>query len=95
MCHQNILNSKLLIEFHYSMKSLIPIPEKRNDNATINLRWYYELKFRHLKTEYENLKFIFLQVGFSVVTRPIEVYLDQELLPTFFISHLLIVETFL
>ena len=53
------------------MKSVVSIPERRNDETTLNLREEYAAKFRHLKSTSEQKNFIFLyEVGFSLVSRP-------------------------
>ena len=62
---------RVLKEFHYTMKSVVTVPGKRNDDRTIRLRSEYANGFRFLETEFENSNFIFIdEVGFSVVTRP-------------------------
>ena len=52
------------------MKSVVTVPEKRNNDRTIRLRSEYANGFRSLETEFENSNFIFIdEVRFSVVTR--------------------------
>ena len=53
------------------MKSVVSVPERRNDERTLNLREEYAAKFRHLESTSEHKNFIFLdEVGFSVVSLP-------------------------
>ena len=72
----NILTSKSAIdrifhEFHYTMKSTVLVPERRNDTRTIDIREQYAEKFRRLETETKHSNLIFLdEVGFSVISQP-------------------------
>ena len=60
----NILTSKsaidrILHEFHYTIKSTVLVPERRNDARTIDIREQYAEKFRRLETEMEHSNLIF------------------------------------
>ena len=60
---------RVLQDFHYTMKSIVSVPELRNDERTLNLREEYATKFRHLESTSEHKNFIFLvEVEFSVVS---------------------------
>ena len=62
---------RVIKDFHCTIKSVVTVPEKRNDDKTIRLRSECANGFRSLETEFENSNFIFIdEVGFSVVTRP-------------------------
>ena len=62
---------RVLKDFHYTMKSVVFVPERRNDERTLNLREEYAATFRHLESTLEHKNFIFLdEVGFNVVSRP-------------------------
>ena len=62
---------RVLKDFHYTMKSVVSVAERRNDESTLNLRKEYASKFRHLESTSQHKSFIFLdEVGFSVVSRP-------------------------
>ena len=60
----------VLKDFHYKMKSVVSVPERRNDERTLNLREEYAAKFRHLESTSEHNFFFLDKVGFSVVSHP-------------------------
>ena len=72
----NILTSKSAIDrilcgFHYTVKSTVLIPQRRNDVRTIDIRERYAEEFRRLEAETEHLNLVFIdEVGFCVVFRP-------------------------
>ena len=56
---------RCLDEFHFSMKRITPVPERRNCATTIDLRKQYSRIFRNLEVEFEDRNLIFLdEVGF-------------------------------
>lgn len=62
---------RCLRNFHYSVKSVLPIPHERNTQRTIDLRFIYAQKFREFEQEHPYESFVFIDdVGFKVVTRP-------------------------
>ncbi|KAG0432496.1 hypothetical protein DMUE_5493, partial [Dictyocoela muelleri] len=62
---------RVLKQFHYTLKRITLIPERRNCDVTIDLRAIYSFTFRSLKIENDDKNFIFFdEVGFSVVSRP-------------------------
>ena len=62
---------RVLDGFHYSMKSILAVPERRNDERTLNLMEEYALKFRNLESEQEHKNFVFVdEMRFTVVSRP-------------------------
>ena len=63
----------ILKDFHYTIKSVVSVPEKKNNERTLNLREEYAAKFRHLESTSKPKNFIFLDIvvnRFSVVSRP-------------------------
>ena len=53
------------------MKSVVSVPEKRNDEKSLNMREEYAAKFKHLESTSEHKNLIFLdKVGFSVLSCP-------------------------
>lgn len=62
---------RVLKTFHYTLKNIIAVPERRNCDLTIAKRALYAQEFRHLESQIEDKNLIFLdEVGFSLVTRP-------------------------
>ena len=62
---------RVLRGFHYSLKSIVTVPERRNCDVTIQKRLEYAERFRELESSTPHQDIIFLdEVGFSVVTRP-------------------------
>ena len=72
----NILTSKSAIDrilrgFHYTVKSIVLVSQRRNDVRTIDIRERYAEKFRRLEAETEHSNLVFIdEVGFCVVSRP-------------------------
>ena len=72
----NILTSKSAIDrilhgFHYTVKSTVLVPQRRNDVRTIDIRERYAEEFRRLEAETEHSNLVFIdEVGFCVVSRP-------------------------
>lgn len=61
---------RCLRDFHYTMKSLIAIPIRRNVPSTIQSRYDYAERFNQMFLEINDNKFIFIdEVGFSVCAR--------------------------
>ncbi|KAF7686072.1 hypothetical protein CDIK_3180 [Cucumispora dikerogammari] len=57
--------------FHFTLKRVTLVPERRNCPNTIASRTEYAVGYRVLETTNDNKNFIFLdEVGFAVVTRP-------------------------
>lgn len=64
------LIDRLLKKFHFNLKNIIRIPERRNTIQTIELRFNYATRFRNIESSYQDKNFIFLdEVGFQVVSR--------------------------
>lgn len=62
---------RALREFHYTLKRVTLVPERRNSPSTIELRTSYAAIYRELEVDNDDKNFIFLdEVGFAVVTRP-------------------------
>lgn len=62
---------RVIGQFHYTLKALVKVPERRNCETTIRKRKVYSEMFRELETTVPHESIIFLdEVGFSVVTRP-------------------------
>ncbi|TBU05855.1 hypothetical protein CWI36_0565p0010, partial [Hamiltosporidium magnivora] len=62
---------RALREFHYNLKRVKLVPERRNTLSTIKLRTNYATSFRELEVDNDDKNFVFLdEVGFAVVTRP-------------------------
>jgi len=62
---------RCLREFHYTIKNILPIPEARNSERIIELRFLYSQEFRRLEQITPLESFLFLdEVGFKVCTRP-------------------------
>ena len=62
---------RVLKDFRYTMKSVVPVPKRKSNERTLNLKEEYAAKFRHLESTSEHKNFIFLdEVGFSVVSLP-------------------------
>ena len=62
---------RCLKNFHYTLKSLVPCPVRRNCDNTIEQRYQYALQYRLLESEIGDRNIIFIdEVGFSVSTRP-------------------------
>ena len=49
---------RFLKDFYYIIKSVVSVPETKNDERTLNLKEEYATKFRHLEStsEYKNLR---------------------------------------
>ncbi|XP_029657634.1 uncharacterized protein LOC115231855 [Octopus sinensis] len=63
--------AKALNSFHYTLKRITLIPERRNSVSTIESRRQYATDFRNLEALHNDKALIFLdEVGFKVVTRP-------------------------
>ena len=57
--------------FHYTIKSLVPQPIRRNCEQTLDQRQKYAEDFRQLESEIGDRNIVFIdEVGFSVSTRP-------------------------
>ena len=57
-------------DFHYSLKSLTVIPERRNNPRTIEVRFEYGTDFNNMLLNIENTNFFFIdEVGFCVSSR--------------------------
>ena len=53
------------------MKSIVAVPERRNDKKTLNLWEEYASKFRNLEFEQEHKNFVFVdEIRLTVVSRP-------------------------
>ena len=62
---------RALREFHYTLKRVTLVPERRNSVSTVELRTSYAASYRQLEVNNDDKNFVFLaEVGFSVVTRP-------------------------
>ena len=62
---------RVIGQFHYTLKSLVRVPERQNCQTTIQKRLEYSEMFRELETMVMHESIIFLdEVGFAVVTRP-------------------------
>ena len=62
--------NRCLKAFHYSLKVMSIVPEKRNDQRTLRLRREYAHKFNSMILNFEHKRFVFLdEVGFSVTSR--------------------------
>jgi transposase len=60
-----------LKDFHYTLKRVTVVPERRNCEATIAERVVYAANFRVLEADNDDKNFVFLdEVGFCVVSRP-------------------------
>ncbi|KAF7684824.1 hypothetical protein CDIK_4427, partial [Cucumispora dikerogammari] len=65
--------NRALSGFHFTLKRVTNVSERRNISVTIELRTRYASAYRLLKTENDNKNFVSLnEVGFAVVTRPCE-----------------------
>ncbi|TBU10591.1 DDE-like endonuclease, partial [Hamiltosporidium tvaerminnensis] len=63
---------RALREFHYTLKRVTLVPERRNTLSTIELRTNYATSFRELEVDNDDKNFVFLdEVGFAVIIRPI------------------------
>ncbi|KAF7696462.1 hypothetical protein CDIK_1860 [Cucumispora dikerogammari] len=63
--------NRALSGFHFTLKRVTNVSERRNRFVTIELRTRYASAYRLLETESDNKNFVFLdEVGFAVVTRP-------------------------
>ena len=61
--------NRTLKNFHYSLKNVTTVPEKRNCTTTLGKRHQYAQDFRLLETSVEEKNIVFLdEVGFSVVS---------------------------
>ncbi|TBU20507.1 DDE-like endonuclease [Hamiltosporidium tvaerminnensis] len=62
---------RALRKFHYNLKRVTLVPERRNTLSKIELRTNYATSFRELEVDNDDKNFVFLDgVGFAVVTRP-------------------------
>lgn len=62
---------RTLRKFHYTLKRITLLPERRNCQRTIDLRAVYAANYRSIEVNNDDKNFIFLdEVGFAVVTRP-------------------------
>lgn len=62
---------RALKDFHYTLKRVTIVPERRNCETTVEERAVYAANFRMLEAENDEKNFVFLdEVGFSVVSRP-------------------------
>ncbi|KAF7685661.1 hypothetical protein CDIK_3590, partial [Cucumispora dikerogammari] len=60
-----------LSEFHYTLKCVTIVPERKNCQSTIDARISYAAEYRILEVNNDDKNFIFIdEVGFAVVTRP-------------------------
>ena len=63
--------NRCLDEFHYTLKKITTVPERRNCHSTIQSRKIYADKFRNLEVETSDINLSFIdEVGFSVASRP-------------------------
>ena len=63
--------NRVIGEFHYTLKCLVKVPERRNCETTLQKRIEYADMFRNLETATTHESIVFLdEVGFAVVTRP-------------------------
>ena len=63
--------NRALSQFHYTLKRVKLVPERRNYHRTIAHRTAYATSYRALEVDNDDKAFVFLdEVGFSVVTRP-------------------------
>jgi len=68
VCEATIHNH--LKKLHYSLKLLKLVPEKRNDEKTIQLRKQYAIEFEDITDNYPDTNIFFIdEVGFSVSMR--------------------------
>lgn len=62
---------RVINAFHYTLKSLVIVPQRRNCDVTIQKRKEYAEMFRQLEITVKHEDIIFLdEVGFAVVIRP-------------------------
>lgn len=62
---------RVIREFHYTLKSLVKVPQRRNCESTLQKRMEYAHMFRNLEITEKHEDIVFLdEVGFAVVTRP-------------------------
>lgn len=62
--------NRTLRQFHYSLKQITVVPERRNSEYTIQKRLEYAQRFRELEVGYEDKNFVFLdEVGFCYSAR--------------------------
>jgi len=62
---------RALRQFHYTLKGVTLVPERRICESTVELRKLYSATFRELEVNEDDKNIVFLdEVGFSVVTRP-------------------------
>ncbi|GAB1598169.1 uncharacterized protein LOC115231906, partial [Argonauta hians] len=60
----------LLKEFHYTVKSVLPVPAARNTELSIESRYQYALEYRNMEAIYGQESFVFVdESGFQVVSR--------------------------
>ena len=63
--------NRTLKNFHYSLKNVTTVPEKKNCTTTLEKRHQYAQDFRLLEASVEEKNIVFLdEVEFSVVSRP-------------------------
>ncbi|ORD96291.1 hypothetical protein HERIO_1774 [Hepatospora eriocheir] len=56
---------RCLRQFHYTLKRITLVPERRNSQSTIEARADYECQYRTLEADNEDKNFVFLdEVGF-------------------------------
>ncbi|KAF7686049.1 hypothetical protein CDIK_3202 [Cucumispora dikerogammari] len=61
---------KCIREFHYTLKDITIVPERRNIDSTIATRLEYARKFREIEIEYEDKNVVFIdEVGFCYSAR--------------------------
>ena len=61
---------RTLASFHYSLKKLVPVPERRNSAENIEARFNYALRFLALTEDFAASEIFFAdEVGFSVSMR--------------------------
>ena len=62
--------NRYLNQFHYSLKTLTIVPQRRNCESTLDQRLFYAQKFNAKLLETEGKTFVFIdEVGFSVSSR--------------------------
>lgn len=61
---------RCLRSFHYTLKSVVNVPERRNCPVTIEKRFVYAEKFHRMHLDLDDKRFIFIdEVGFCVSSR--------------------------
>lgn len=61
---------RILKNFHYTLKNSTIVPNSRNTERTVELRYHYAFEFENIEVEYSSENIVFLdEVGFQLSTR--------------------------